>query len=136
MLSVDNFRIVFAHLSCIRNFIAQFVEGIHDDFKGFTLVMALQVFNVFKNKDGRFFCADNTRHIDFTNIEIESVFLSIVKPVSFICAHSLFIPFTGKNALATDGFEALPYTSNPSKQVNKPEGIVRVMCRRFRKHFS
>ncbi len=61
---------------------------------------------------------------DFTNIEIESVFLSIVKPVSFICAHSLFIPFTGKNALATDGFEALPYTSNPSKQVNKPEGIV------------
>ncbi len=64
MLSVDNFRIVFAHLSCIRNFIAQFVEGIHDDFKGFTLVMALQVFNVFKNKDGRFFCADNTRHIE------------------------------------------------------------------------
>ncbi len=32
--------------------------------KGFTLVMALQVFNVFKNKDGRFFCADNTRHIE------------------------------------------------------------------------
>ncbi|CAI6330778.1 hypothetical protein MFOOBP_25470 [Escherichia coli] len=28
LFSVDNFRIVFAHLSCIRNSCAKFVEGI------------------------------------------------------------------------------------------------------------
>ena len=73
---------------------------------------------------------------DFPNIEIESVCLRIVKPVGFICAHSLFIPFTGKNALTTNVFETFSYTTDASKQVNKPECIVRVMCWRFRQHFS
>ncbi len=63
MFSVNNFRIAFAHVRCIRHFITQLVQGFHDDFKGFTLVMALQVFDVFQNKDSRLLGADNARDI-------------------------------------------------------------------------
>ena len=73
---------------------------------------------------------------DFPNVEIKRVRLLIVKPVGFVRAHSLFIPFAGKHALTADGLKPFSYTANAGKQVNKPEGIVRVMRRRFRQHFS
>ena len=63
MLSVDDFRIAFAHVSRIRHFITQLVQSLHNDFKGFTLVMALQVFDVFQHKDSRLFGTDNARDI-------------------------------------------------------------------------
>ncbi len=49
----------FCHLSSIRNFIAKFVEGIHDDFKGFYPCREIfQVLTFFKEQKMAGFCAD------------------------------------------------------------------------------
>ncbi len=55
MLPIDNLWIVFSHFCSIGNFVAQLVKGLHNDFESFTLIMALQIFDIFQHKNCRFF---------------------------------------------------------------------------------
>ncbi|CAM8512140.1 Uncharacterised protein [Shigella sonnei] len=63
MLPIDNLWIVFSHFCSIGNFVAQLVKGLHNDFESFTLIMALQIFDIFQHKNCRFFCSYNTCHV-------------------------------------------------------------------------
>lgn len=68
-------------------------------------------------------------HRDFTDVRVELVMCFITVPIGLIGSYCLFIPFTGKDTLATNIFETFTNATDPSKQVNKLELILTVMFR-------
>ena len=63
MFAVDDFRIVRAIIFGIGYVIAQFIQRLHDDTECFALVVAFQVFDVFKHKYRRTTGIDDTHYI-------------------------------------------------------------------------
>ena len=67
------------------------------------------------------------RHGDFTDVGIEFVCSFVTIPVGFVSSDSLFVPFTGKDALTTNVLKTFTNATDTGKQVNKFEIVVTVM---------
>ena len=56
--------------------------------------------------------------VDQGDVTVDRMALRVVHCVGLL---GIDIPFAGKDALATNGFECLAYAANPGEQVNEPE---------------
>ena len=70
---------------------------------------------------------------DIANIGVEMMLVRVAVPVGLIGPHGVLVPLAGKYALSADSFKTVPNTADTGKQIDKPEGIVRVRGRRSRK---
>ncbi|BDY52050.1 hypothetical protein MUTS5_05240 (plasmid) [Escherichia coli] len=77
MTAIDDFRIIRARAFAVCYVVAKLIERFHDDVKGITLIVTLQIFYVFQNKNCRLFCPDDPGHIKeerTLSVALETVF--------------------------------------------------------------
>ena len=64
---------------------------------------------------------------DIANVFIKVMAGRVAVIVSFIGAHRMFVPLTGKHALPAYRLKSATDTANTGKEIDKPESIVRMV---------